>query len=765
MQFTIKELLEEYQVIIPQLQRDYAQGRASEQDLRKSFVVKIKNALQNDSKPLNLDFVYGYTEKTNNNNSAFVPLDGQQRLTTLWLMLWYLSPRENNAITSDNQKLLANFTYETRLSSKRFCHNLVVQSLVFQTDKLISEQITDAPWFMASWVNDPTILSMLNMLDTLQEEMIEKEIAWANLVEKNKITFDYIDIKSDEFKLTDELYIKMNSRGKPLTSFENFKAQFSSLLSSATTDYSKLKLEYQDSTITYQQYFAFKIDSVWIDLFWSYRDKVKTITDVCIYRYINYTAEFLYYKDNPKTLSSENKIDFNFLNNVFSSKRNIEFLFNSLDFLSDLINIKGFFETLFDGLTMFDHYSDDYFLRVISDIGFDVKDKVVLYTVLTYCTKNSIKQVDDELKDLVRIVRNLLLTVRQPNQSRRIEYVSNLRLPNVSEYCKFIDAIIEKKEEEKNKSFYQLLVENEFSGFGRDYIQNEKAKAEVILSNPNLKKEILSLEEHPQIQGNTANFKLDSIDIGNKLKAFTEIWSDKTDSNLIVRALLTIDDYSIRTHSYSALGDIWFFGCKQYWNRILTRTSNDTVSIFSNTLDEFLTIYLKSKGNSTDEKLNSLIENHRSNIKDWRYYFIKYESFTKNTYLNLNIFTWNDENGFDINYLGNSGNYPLHSYHLNPYLIALSTFFNMNKKVTLFWGRFAELSYIVVSNAVNINVSKNGWLISTIGNFEIQLNLITKYKLEQSNAIYILRDSNSKDKIEIAVDFINDILVHDIKLI
>ena len=38
------------------------------------------------------------------------------------------------------------------------------------------------------------------------------------------ITFDYIDIKSDEFKLTDELYKKMNSRGKPLTSFENFKA-------------------------------------------------------------------------------------------------------------------------------------------------------------------------------------------------------------------------------------------------------------------------------------------------------------------------------------------------------------------------------------------------------------------------------------------------------------------------------------------------------------------------------------------------------------
>ena len=58
MQFTIKELLEKYQVIVPQLQRDYAQGRASELDLRKSFVVKIKKALQNDTKSLNLDFVY-----------------------------------------------------------------------------------------------------------------------------------------------------------------------------------------------------------------------------------------------------------------------------------------------------------------------------------------------------------------------------------------------------------------------------------------------------------------------------------------------------------------------------------------------------------------------------------------------------------------------------------------------------------------------------------------------------------------------------------
>lgn len=758
MQFTIKELLEKHQVIVPQLQRDYAQGRASELSLRKSFINKIKQALQIDTKPLNLDFVYGYTEKTSSDNTAFVPLDGQQRLTTLWLMLWFLSPRENNIISTENQKFLANFTYETRLSSKRFCQNLVVQPLTLQVDQLLSEHITDAPWFMASWSNDPTIQSMLNMLDTLQEEMVEKEIAWESLANNKKITFDYIDIKSEEFKLTDELYIKMNSRGKPLTSFENFKAQFSSLLSSSSTNYSELKLEYQDAKISYQQYFAFKIDSVWIDLFWGYRNKVKTKTDDCIYQYINYTAEFLYYKDNPKTLSSDIKIDFEFLNSVFSTKKNIDFLFTSLDFLSELKDINGFFETLFDGLSTFDSYPNDYFLRTITDFGFDVKDKVIFYAILSYCTKNAIKEADDELKDLIRIVRNLLFTVRQTNQSRRIEYVSNLRLPNVSEYCKFVDAIIEKKTKEKSIPFYLLLAENEFVGFGKDYIQNEKSKSNIIISKPALTKCIHTLEEHSQIQGNTANFILDSDEIEAKINAFLEIWTDKVDSTLVSRALLTINDYSVQTHSYSALGDIWYFGCSGFWNRILTALTFDRSIALPDTLDSFLALYLKISGNNPVEKLTAIIETYPTNNKDWRYYFIKYKAITKNSYLNLNVFTWDDEKGFNINSLGNSGTHPLHSYHLNPYLIALSRNFDSNKKVTLYWGRFADISHIIVTKAVRIDVSKKGWVITALGSFEIDADLITKYKLERNSESYQLNETNSRDKIEIAIDFINDIL-------
>ncbi|MDP2237477.1 MAG: DUF262 domain-containing protein [Bacteroidales bacterium] len=757
MQFTLKHLLESYKVMVPQIQRDYAQGRESEFELRKGFVTKIKQTIQENEPKLNLDFIYGYTEKAGKDVEVFIPLDGQQRLTTLWLTHWFLAPRIENKISEEAKAYLSKFTYETRVSSKRFCYNLIHQPLTIVNDITLSQQITDAPWFMASWSSDPTVLAMLNMLDTIQKEITEKSKAWENITVKEKITFDFIDIKSDEFKLTDELYIKMNSRGKPLTAFENFKAQFSTLLSSDKTDYLELKLDYEGTDITYQQYFAFKIDSKWMDLFWGYRNKLELKTDDCIYNYINFIAEFLFYKENPKTTSSEIKIDFDFLNDVFTIKKNIDFLFNSLDWLSGIEDLTTFFESLFEGLSVFDNGTRDYFYRAITNTDFDVKDKVIFYTILNYAIEFSVDSVDDELKDLTRIVRNLLFTVRQPNQIRRIEYTSNLRLTNVGDYCKFTDTIIDKKKQSKNTLFYKLLANSNFSGFAKNYVQKEMDKANFIIQNPKFKTSIQQLEEHIQIQGNTANFKLDSENFEIKIKAFLEIWSEKTPTNLIIRALLTIDDYTIQTHDNSALGSIWYFGSKNAWNRILTALTADVETPFADTLDSFLNTYLKTKGNSSTEKLETIINNYKSNSYDWFYYFIKYEPMSKNSQT-LNVFTWNDDNGFNINSLGNSGNYPLHSYHLNPYLIAVNNLTGSNKNKEIYFGRFAELSCIRIKSTLDISVSNEGWEISPLGKYQIDSELIQKYKLKQDGDVFILKENSKKDKIEIAIDFINDIL-------
>ena len=106
-------LVEKYEVKIPILQRDYAQGRENNISLCENFLKALKESVLQD-KIINLDFIYG-----NLDNGTFLPLDGQQRLTTLFLLHWYAAEKEH--IAGDCREILKKFSYETRLSSRRFC--------------------------------------------------------------------------------------------------------------------------------------------------------------------------------------------------------------------------------------------------------------------------------------------------------------------------------------------------------------------------------------------------------------------------------------------------------------------------------------------------------------------------------------------------------------------------------------------------------------------------------------------------------------------
>lgn len=85
---TLLKLLSEYEVRIPIIQRDYAQGRKNEKanEVRKNLIRDIKNCLDDEERSIDFNFVYGTV-----NDNIFYPVDGQQRLTTLYLMHWYLN--------------------------------------------------------------------------------------------------------------------------------------------------------------------------------------------------------------------------------------------------------------------------------------------------------------------------------------------------------------------------------------------------------------------------------------------------------------------------------------------------------------------------------------------------------------------------------------------------------------------------------------------------------------------------------------------------
>ena len=95
---TLWQLLGKTDIVVPILQRDYAQGRSGYENLREKFLSSILYALEHKQQ-LKLDFVYGSSDLS----GRFNPLDGQQRLTTLWLVHWFLAFKlgkllEENAI-------------------------------------------------------------------------------------------------------------------------------------------------------------------------------------------------------------------------------------------------------------------------------------------------------------------------------------------------------------------------------------------------------------------------------------------------------------------------------------------------------------------------------------------------------------------------------------------------------------------------------------------------------------------------------------------
>lgn len=78
-------MLKVNKISIPIIQRDYAQGRKTADivRVRNRFLDSLHDALDED--PITLDFVYGDID----DKGVLTPLDGQQRLTTLFLLHWY----------------------------------------------------------------------------------------------------------------------------------------------------------------------------------------------------------------------------------------------------------------------------------------------------------------------------------------------------------------------------------------------------------------------------------------------------------------------------------------------------------------------------------------------------------------------------------------------------------------------------------------------------------------------------------------------------
>jgi len=707
-----KNLIDKYSIQIPIIQRDYAQGRdeVGVKEIRDNFLETIKNKLEKNE-ILHLDFVYGSIK-----NNNFIPLDGQQRLTTLFLLYFYFGKKENQ-----NIEYLSKFTYETRSSSREFCQKLV-SSNIDLTQDILSEQIKDSSWFLPYWDNDPTIKSMFIMLDSIHQKFRDKTF-FSGL---DNITFEFFEL--EKFGLDDDLYIKMNARGKPLTPFENFKASFEAILEKIDKD---LKNKFSN-----------KIDKEWIDIFWKYKNK-EYLIDEAFMNYFYYITEMLYIKQNRvfKELSNiELKAK---VNEIYNNSKNIKFLFDSIDNLQKILDS---FEEIFsknqyeiNKVCLFDN-DINLSEKIIKQKPVSLEQKIILFIVINHCIKF---EINDNLKNLIRVIRNLLVRIRGLKQSQ-LYYTQNLRYENLNAIINFALNFI-------GKDVYQSLITEsldlKYTAISKDSLSQEKSKAQLMNKDENFKSLIFELEEFKYLKGDINNLLVDDID---KLKDYKnsiiEIYTQVNDT-LIIQAMLTCGDYGL-WRGWAGGSSKYFFGKNKYWDIILT--NSDKKDFFYKFLDQYL-----ANEKSLSKMKKVFISDYTK--KDWRYYFVKYDEMTESdNWLSKdnNVYAWFDD--FSLEKMGGSN---LNAYHINPYIRVIAKL----NSIELNWynGYTRDLnSNITIYNKLKIYSTQLGWNIEFNENIDNTLKnkLISQYRLENIyKNKFVLKVKQEEDRIELMNKFINNI--------
>lgn len=527
--FNFFELIEVQEKIeIPIIQRDYAQGREDKFEIRNNFLSALEYSISNNQ-PIQLDFIYGSKV-----GGSFQPLDGQQRLTTLFLLHWYALTKEKKP--QDTKNKLGRFSYETRITSREFCQALINNTIDIEDNIGLSDKIRDSKWFFLSWNKDPTIDAMLRTIDDINKKFYKIENLWDKLTAQNSISFYYVEL--DEIGLTDDLYIKMNARGKLLSPFENFKASFEKLIEDNGWEQDKEQLGK----------FAFKIDTDWTDFFWRHFRRNNAI-DNSLMKFLStivmIRASIERIPDRINLISQLND-NYNSLKPSYISEETFDYIYRCFNFYCNLNNL----DILNINIPFFRHTPmKNFFNEVVSmESSSSYTQKVYFYALTEYLLRN--KEIDnDKLMEWMRVIRNILSRGSVEKGGNR---------PDIIRSPETFDGVINliKELSQGCSDIYMFLNENKpSSAFAKDQVEEELIKSKIIINNNGIKSSIHSMEDLNFFKGRISFalkcidyyksgdlFDLETFDKVNQVikRYFDDDNNDKV-SNDIRRALLTIE--------------------------------------------------------------------------------------------------------------------------------------------------------------------------------------------------------------------------------
>lgn len=474
-----KKCFEFSKIEIPLLQRDYVQGQNdSSGELNKTgknFISAIFESLKKNT-PMDMDFIYGSVRGEN-----FIPLDGQQRLTTLFLLHWYFA---HKLCKGDELKgklhLLSNFSYETRVSSREFCKELCNQQNSFCFDGKPSSYIRNEPWYFKKFDLDPTVSSMLNMLDEIYR--LDKEENVKDYNKLNLLKFNILNLK--HFGLTEELYLKMNARGKSLTAFEKFKAELEKCSDRQGWEKNVLFEE------QFEKQFSYKIDRDWTDLFW---DNFRLSIDNAFMNFVAETMIIQLTLQVENTESENGKRQVTRIQQLAKSSENLSVVdfnkenFDKLKAMFDLYNSNENSDKS-PTISLWDYCKagDTLFKTIckgedVAGVTYSVRG--LFYAQSLYLEKTSFDTTT--FNDWMRVIRNI---------------AKNATIDSVQTFKGFLSLIFELSA--GCEDIYKYLATSEVkSNFAKNQVQEEIYKSKIIIKQDKAKELFSALEENSFCNG------------------------------------------------------------------------------------------------------------------------------------------------------------------------------------------------------------------------------------------------------------------------
>ena len=227
-------------MIVPEIQREYVWGNNS--DVLEKFLVELEKKAApceechhvHGNKNINVGFLYSYKPSYVKHESERILdeflIDGQQRITTLFLLLLFRATIEDRIddfmaiCRADEDEYEMGFNYKVRSLTQKFLMQLIKHAKREGNNAFdfIVDLDNTPHWFLDDYKNDPTVMSMISALRSIRKTFGNTSNYYFDYLLTN---IHFWHFKTEATSQGEELYITMNSRGEQLSDNEMQKSR------------------------------------------------------------------------------------------------------------------------------------------------------------------------------------------------------------------------------------------------------------------------------------------------------------------------------------------------------------------------------------------------------------------------------------------------------------------------------------------------------------------------------------------------------------